>query len=94
MAHLSMEAVRGEPRGRVPLLGVLKYIYIYGKALETGISFHRGPTGEPGWAVHLLGTSRETVKEGSGNRVSLNMGICEGNLEGGLAPLLETLKDI
>jgi hypothetical protein len=35
-------------------------IYIYGKTLEMGIFLYRGPTGEPGGEVCLLGTSRDS----------------------------------
>jgi len=41
-----MGALLGEPGGGAPLLRTLKDMSR--KALETGISLHRGPTGEPG----------------------------------------------
>ena len=43
---LSENAQCGGPLGRVPLLGTLKDMLR--KVLDTGISLHRGPTGEPG----------------------------------------------
>jgi hypothetical protein len=45
-AFLSEEAQCGGPLGRAPLLGTLEDMLI--KAMDTGISLHRGPTGEPG----------------------------------------------
>jgi hypothetical protein len=43
---LSEEAQCRGPRGRAPLLGTLEDMLR--KALDMGISLHRGPTGEPG----------------------------------------------
>jgi len=43
---LSEEAQCGGPLGRAPLLGTLEDMLR--KALDTGISLHRGPTREPG----------------------------------------------
>jgi hypothetical protein len=40
-ASSSEETLCGEPGGRVPLLGTLKGVQ--SKALEIGVSFHRGP---------------------------------------------------
>jgi len=45
-AFLSEEAQCGGPLGRAPLLGTLDDLLR--KALDTGISLHRGPIGEPG----------------------------------------------
>ena len=45
-AFLSEEAQCGGPLGRAPLLGTLEDML--GKALDMGISLHRGPAGEPG----------------------------------------------
>jgi hypothetical protein len=46
--------VRGTWRGgKVPLLGALKVMYR--KALETGISLHRGPAGKHGWGLMYQG---------------------------------------
>jgi len=45
-AFLSEEAQCGGPLGRAPLLGTLEDMLR--KALDTGISLHRGPVGEPG----------------------------------------------
>ena len=45
-AFLNEEVQCGGPLGRVPLLGTLEDML--GKALDTGISLHRGPVGEPG----------------------------------------------
>jgi len=50
---LSEEAQCGAPLGRAPLLGTLEDMLI--KALDKGISLHRGPAGEPG-ADSLAGT--------------------------------------
>jgi hypothetical protein len=55
-AFLSEEAQCGGPLGRVPLLGTLKDMLI--KALDMGISLHRGPVVEPG-GDSLTGTFRE-----------------------------------
>ena len=44
-ASLSVGALRRELGGGVPLMGILKVMQRM--ALETGISLHRGPTGEP-----------------------------------------------
>jgi len=44
-ASISKEALREEPGGRAHLLGTLKDMER--KALETGVSFHRGPAGRP-----------------------------------------------
>ena len=46
-AFLSEEAQCGGPLWRDPLLGTLEDMLR--KALDTGISLHRGPVGEPGW---------------------------------------------
>jgi hypothetical protein len=43
---LSEEAQCGGPLGRTPLLGTLEDMLR--KALDMGISLHRGPVGEPG----------------------------------------------
>ena len=48
------EAQCGGPLGRAPLLGTLEDMLR--KALNTGISPHRGPVGEPG-GDSLFGTS-------------------------------------
>jgi len=45
-AFLSEEAQCGGPLGRAPLMGTLEGMLR--KALDTGISLHRGPVGEPG----------------------------------------------
>jgi len=45
-AFLSEETQCGGPRGRAPLLGTLEDMLR--KVLDTGISLHRGPTGETG----------------------------------------------
>jgi hypothetical protein len=45
-AFLSEEAYCGWPLGRAPLLGTLEVMLR--KALDMGISLHRGPVGEPG----------------------------------------------
>jgi hypothetical protein len=45
-AYLSQEAQCGGPLGRAALLGTLEDMLR--KALDTGISLHRGPIGEPG----------------------------------------------
>jgi hypothetical protein len=45
-AFHSEEAQCGGPLGRAPLLGTLEDMLR--KALDTGISLHRGPVGEPG----------------------------------------------
>ena len=52
-AFLSEEAQCRGPLGRAPLLGTLEDMLI--KALDTGISLHRGPTGESG-GDSLVGT--------------------------------------
>jgi len=46
-AFLSEEAQCRGPLGRAPLLGTLEDMLR--KALDKGISLHRGPVGEPGW---------------------------------------------
>jgi len=67
---------------------------IYRKALERGISLHRGPSEETEGGF-IYGRLRETVKEGSGNGAFLSMGLCKGNLDwGGGGPLQGTLKDM
>jgi len=45
-AFLSEEAQCGGPLGRAPLLGTLEDMLR--KALDMGISLHRGPIGKPG----------------------------------------------
>ena len=45
-AFLSEEAQCGGPLRRAPLLGTLEERLR--KALDTGLSLHRGPSGEPG----------------------------------------------
>ena len=45
-AFLSEEAQCRGPLGRAPLMGTLEDMLR--KALDTGISLHRGPVGEPG----------------------------------------------
>jgi len=52
-AFLSEEAQCGGHLGRAPLLGALGDMLR--KALDTGISTHRGPVGEPG-GDSLVGT--------------------------------------
>jgi len=52
-AFLSEEAQCGGTLGRAPLLGTLEDMLI--KALDTGISLHRGSTWEPGGDL-LAGT--------------------------------------
>jgi hypothetical protein len=44
-AFLSEDAQCGGPLGRAPLLGTLEEMFR--KALDTGISLHRGLVGEP-----------------------------------------------
>jgi len=57
-AFLSEEAQYGGPLGRALLLGTLEDILR--KALDTGISLHWGPVGEPGGGgFRLPGLSRE-----------------------------------
>ena len=93
MEHLSLqELYKGNLEGGLLHWGALKDIKR--KSLDMGISLHRGPNGEPGGEVHLLGTSRDR-KEGSGNTasLSLSMGLCKGTLEGGLL-YWGALKDI
>jgi hypothetical protein len=53
-----MGALQGEPGGRALLLRALKNILR--RALETDISLHRNPTGEPGEEVRLPGNSNST----------------------------------
>jgi len=54
------------------------------EALETGLSSHRGPVGEPGGVVRLPVTLL-TVNQRSIYGSSLTLWeLCEGNLEGGL----------
>jgi hypothetical protein len=86
MEHLSLqELYKGNLEGGLLHWGALKDIKR--KSLDMGISLHRGPNGEPGGEVHLLGTSRDR-KEGSGNTASLSLyGALQGN-PGGRAPLL------
>jgi hypothetical protein len=50
---LSKEAKCGGPLGRAPLLRTLEDML--GKALDMGLSLHRGPIGEPGGNL-LAGT--------------------------------------
>jgi len=58
-AFLSEEAHCGGPLGRrAPLLGTLEYTSR--KALDTGISPHRGPVGEPG-GNSLAGTREKRI---------------------------------
>ena len=45
-AFLSEKAQCGRPLGRAPLLGTLADMLR--KALDMGISLHKGPVGEPG----------------------------------------------
>jgi len=45
-AFLSAKAQCGGPLGKAPLLGTLEDMLR--KALDMGISLHRGPNGEPG----------------------------------------------
>jgi len=45
-AFLSKQVQCRRPVGRAPLLGTLEDMLR--KVLDTGISLHRGPTGEPG----------------------------------------------
>jgi hypothetical protein len=53
--HLYGSSVRGESGGRAPLLRSLKDMQK--KALEMGISLHKGTLWEPGWGgAPLLGT--------------------------------------
>ena len=58
-AFLSEEARCGGPLGKVPLLGTLEDTLR--KALDTSISLHRGPVGEPG-GNSLAGTFEGKVK--------------------------------
>jgi hypothetical protein len=68
-ASLSLqELYKGNLEGGLLYWGALKDIKR--KSMDMGISLHRGPNGEPGGEVHLLGTSRDR-KEGSGNTASL-----------------------
>jgi hypothetical protein len=46
VAFLSEEALCRGPLGRAPLLGTLEDMLR--KALDMGVSLHRGPIGEPG----------------------------------------------
>jgi hypothetical protein len=69
--------MRGTWRGD-PLLETLGDVYR--KALESGISLHRDPTGEPGQGFVYRGL-RKRMKEGSRSGASLSE---RGNLEGGL----------
>jgi hypothetical protein len=61
-ASLSEEAQCRGPLGRAPLLGTLEDTLR--KTLETGISLHRGPVGEPG-GDSLAGTYERIVYRGS-----------------------------
>jgi hypothetical protein len=56
VAFLSEEAQCGGPLGRAPLLGTLKDMLR--KALDTGMSLHRGPLGNLE-GIGLLGLLRE-----------------------------------
>jgi hypothetical protein len=58
------------------------------KALKMGISLHRSPAGELGARGSFTRDSEGCLKEGSGNRASLNYG------SSARAPLLGTLKDM
>jgi hypothetical protein len=70
----------GEPEGYVE------------KALETGISFYRGPAGEHGRGL-IYQELREVDEEGSRNEASPSEeGQCRGPM--GRAPLLGTLEDM
>jgi hypothetical protein len=61
-------------------------------ALEMGISFHRGPTGETGRGLIYQGL-REMDEGGSRNGAFLSEEAqCRGSL--GRAPLLGTLEDM
>ena len=62
--------VRGTWMG-APLLGTLKDMLR--KALETGISLHRGPVGQP-QVGSFTKDFEKWMKEGSGNGVSLSVG--------------------
>jgi hypothetical protein len=57
-AFLSEKAQCGGPLGRAPLLGTLEDMSR--KALDTGISLHRGPVGEPG-GDSLAGTLEDST---------------------------------
>jgi hypothetical protein len=58
------------------------------KNVETGISLHRVPIGEPGGGL-FTGDSETQMKEGSRNGVSVG---AQRGEPGGRAPLLEILK--
>ena len=60
------------------------------KALEMGISLHRGPFGQPGGG-HIYQGFWETVKECSVTGTSVSMGVVWGK-PGGRASLLGTLE--
>ena len=64
---------------------------MYRKALETGISLHRGLAGKPGVGSFTRDFHRR-IKEVSGNGASLSVGALRGEA-GGRTPLLGTLKD-
>jgi hypothetical protein len=66
-----MGAMRGEPGERTTLLGPGEYIVSI--ALETDISLHKGPTGEPGGEVRLLRNSRHCTTGLSKRSVSLSL---------------------
>jgi len=56
--RLSLRELRkGNLEGGTPLLRTLEDVYR--KALETGISLHRGPAGEPGRGIVYQGFLKE-----------------------------------
>jgi len=54
------------------------------KALETGISLHRGDAGKPRGGGYLPGNSRDGRRRGLETEHLSQWELCERNLEGGL----------
>ena len=77
MEHLSMGALLGRSGGGELLCW--GHWRLCKKALETGISFHRGPAGEPRMGARLPGTLREMDERGSRGGVSLSLSLWRGS---------------
>jgi hypothetical protein len=59
----------------------------------TGISLHRGPVGGTWRGDFFTGDFERGVKEGSGNRASLSVGVLRGE-PGRVAPFVGTYEDM